>query len=74
VNVQIHSITLASFNYLSELTIQTDRPGGFSELFAKPLANVSTNITNANANGSKVVGFFNVAAVSSLGKRYTKKK
>ncbi len=73
VNVQIHSITLASYNYLDQLVTQTDRPGGFSELFAKPLANVSTNITNANTAGSAVVGFFNTAAVSSLGKRYVKK-
>ena len=73
IDVQIHSITYSSFNYLNELTIQTDRPGGFSELFSKPLANVSTNIKNTNVNGSKAVGFFNVAAVSRLGKRYKKK-
>jgi len=73
INVQIHSISYPSFNYLNEVTLQTDRPGGFSELFARPLANVSTNIVNANPNGSKAVGFFNVAAVSSLGKRYKKK-
>jgi hypothetical protein len=73
INVQIHSITYASFNFLNQLTIQTDRPGGFSELFARPLANVSTNIVNNNPNGSKAVGFFNVATVSSLGKRYKTK-
>ena len=39
-------------------------------LFATPLANVSTNIKNVNANGSKVLGFFNVAAVSVAGKRF----
>ncbi len=73
IDVQIHSITYASFNYLNELVIQTERPGGFAELFSKPLANVSTNIKNANPNGSKAIGFFNVAAVSRLGKRYKKK-
>jgi hypothetical protein len=73
VNVQIHSITYASFTYLDEVELQTNRPGGFSELFSRPLSNVSTNITNVNPNGSKAVGFFNVAAVSSLGKRYKKK-
>jgi hypothetical protein len=73
INVQIHSITYESFNYFNQLTLQTDRPGGFSELFSRPLSNVSTNITNVNPNGSKAVGFFNVAAVSSLGKRYKKK-
>ncbi len=69
-NVQIHSITLAAFNYLNEVAVQTDRPGGFQELFSKPLANVSTNIVNTSPSGSKVVGFFNVAAVSMAGKRY----
>lgn len=73
VNVQIHSITLAAFNYLNEVAVQTDRPGGFQELFAAPLANVSTNIRNTNPGGSAVLGFFNVSAVSSDGKRYKKK-
>lgn len=71
IQVQIHSVTPAAFTYLNEVSIQTDRPGGFQELFSTPLANVSTNIRNANPNGSKVVGFFNVAAVSAAGKRYT---
>jgi len=68
--VEINAVTEASFNFLNEMKIQTDRPGGFGELFATPLANVSTNITNANAKGSKVVGFFNVGAVSGLGRKF----
>jgi len=72
VMVEIHSITLQSFAYLRQLAEQTNRPGGFSELFSKPLANVSTNIVNPNPNGKKAVGFFNVAAVSSLGKKFKK--
>ena len=72
VNVQIQSITHAAFNYLNEVRIQTDRPGGFQELFSTPLANVSTNISNTKTNGTKALGFFNVAAVSSAGKRYKK--
>lgn len=71
-HVQIHSITEAAFTYLNEVSIQTNRPGGFQELFATPLANVSTNIFNDNPNGAKVVGFFNVSAVKSIGKRYVK--
>ncbi|CAN5387770.1 hypothetical protein BH09BAC3_BH09BAC3_14500 [soil metagenome] len=71
--VQIHSITAEAHSYLNLVSIQTDRPGGFQELFSTPLANVSTNISNLNKNGSKAVGFFNVSAVSSLGKRYIKK-
>lgn len=53
---------------MSEVKIQTDRPGGFSELFASPLSNVSTNIVNVSGN-RKVLGFFNTSAVSSAGKR-----
>jgi hypothetical protein len=69
--VEIHSITLAAFNYLQEVNIQTNRPGGFAELFARPIANVPTNIMNVNKNGKKAIGFFNVAAVSGLGKRFS---
>ncbi len=69
--VQIHSITEASFNYLKQVQVQTDRPGGFQELFSKPLSNVSTNINNVNPAGMKALGFFNVSAVSAMGKRYT---
>lgn len=70
VSVRIHAVTEAAFNFLNQVAIQTDRPGGFSELFSTPLANVSTNIRNTNANGSKVVGFFNVGAVSGLGRKF----
>lgn len=68
--VEIHSISLEAFNFLSEVAIQTNRPGGFSELFATPLSNVSTNISNKDPNGKPIIGFFNVAAVSALGKRF----
>ncbi len=69
VYVEIHSITYETFTYLNEVVIQTNRPGGFGELFSSPLSNVSTNVFNANPKGSKVVGFFNVASVSGLGKK-----
>jgi hypothetical protein len=67
--VEIHSITKPAFNFLNEVVIQTDRPGGFSEFFATPLANVGTNIENVRAAGPPAVGFFNTAAVSGNGKR-----
>jgi hypothetical protein len=70
VSVQIHAVTEAAFNFLNEVSIQTNRPGGFGELFSTPLANVSSNIRNTLANGSKVVGFFNVGAVSGLGRKF----
>lgn len=69
VYVEINSITESSFNYLLQVVSETNRPGGFGELFAAPLANVSTNITNVNDSGKKAVGFFNVAAVSGAGKK-----
>ena len=69
VHVEILSITKASFNFLNEVTIQTNRPGGFGELFASPIANVPTNIVNTNPKGSKAVGFFNVGAVTSDGEK-----
>jgi len=72
VYVEIHSITLAAFEYLTQVSQQTNRPGGFSELFARPIDNVSTNIFNDNPKGKKAVGFFNVAAVSGRGQRFKK--
>ena len=68
VYVEIHSITNEAFYFLNEVLIQTDRPGGFAELFATPLSNVATNITSENSD-TEVVGFFNVSAVSSKGKQ-----
>jgi hypothetical protein len=70
--VEIHSTTVAAFLYLNQVSVQTNRPGGFSELFSRPIENVSTNIANVNASGKKAVGFFNVAAVSGLGKKFPK--
>ena len=58
VYVEIHSITRLAFDYLGELRIQTNRPGGIAELFSTPLANVPTTINNENTKGSQVVVFF----------------
>jgi len=65
--VEIHSITNDAYVFLNELRIQTDRPGGFGELFATPLSNIPTNILNTNPSGAEVLGFFCVSAVSSNG-------
>lgn len=70
VYVEIHSLSEAGFDFLNEVIIQTDRPGGFGELFSTPLANVPTNLKNSNANGTKVVGFFNVAASNGFGRKF----
>ena len=69
VYVEIHSITNETFRFLNDVRIQTDRPGGFAELFAVPLSNVQTNINYLGNNQEIVVaGFFNVAAVRGAGK------
>lgn len=68
--VEMHSITEEAFDFLGQVAIQTNRPGGFAELFAQPLANVPTNIrVNGEIDNRLCVGFFNVAAVSAQGRR-----
>lgn len=69
--VEVHAINYDSYIFLNEVAIQTNRPGGFAELFAQPLANVTSNIVLASesAGGTEAIGFFNVSAVSSLGRR-----
>ena len=71
VYVELHSINYDSYTFLNEVAIQTDRPGGFGELFAQPLANVSSNILIADESSEavKAIGFFNLSAVSALGRR-----
>ncbi len=69
VYVEIHSIDIQGFRFLNELIVQTDRAGGFGALFAQPLANVATNIYNANENSEiQPTGFFQVSSVNGLGK------
>jgi hypothetical protein len=68
--VEIHSLSEAAFDFMVQVQIQTDRPGGFAELFSTPLANVSSNIESLTP-GKKAVGFFNVAAVSGLGRKFS---
>jgi len=67
--VEIHSLTNLAYSFLFEVSVQTNRPGGFAEIFAVPLANVSSNIVNVT-NGEVVSGFFSVSAVTSLGKKF----
>ncbi len=67
--VEIHSISEPAFEFLFNVQVQTNRPGGFGELFAQPLANVPTNIVSPNGATLQAQGFFNVAAVSFNGKK-----
>ena len=70
VYVELHSINNETYTFLNEVAIQTNRPGGFAELFAQPLANVSSNILIANESpeATKAIGFFNISAVSAMGR------
>ena len=71
VYVEILSVNNNAFTFLFEVAVQTDRPGGFAELFAQPLANVSTNIivNSETDQTTRAIGFFNVSAVSSKGRK-----
>ena len=71
VYVEIHSINNDTYTFLNEVAVQTDRPGGFAELFAQPLANVSSNIqvVDESPDDTPAIGFFNISAVSAKGKR-----
>ncbi|MEO9852186.1 MAG: DUF4249 domain-containing protein [Reichenbachiella sp.] len=66
--VEVHSITPAAHSFLSELRIQTDRPGGFAALFDTPLSNIPTNIENTTSD-ELVVGFFCMSSVEGNGNR-----
>ena len=66
--VEIHSISNEAFFFLNELSIQTDRPGGFAEFFSVPLANLPSNL-ESNYPENPVLGFFNMSAVSGKGNR-----
>ncbi|WP_439557184.1 DUF4249 domain-containing protein [Dyadobacter sp.] len=62
VGVELHSITNEAFEFLKQIREQANNGG----LFATPIANVRSNITNTNASGSKALGFFGASAVSRL--------
>ncbi len=68
VYVEIHSISNEAHFFFNQVIIETTREGGFAALFATPLANVSTNIVPSDPS-QRVAGFFNMAAVSSIGRR-----
>ena len=70
VHVEIHSITEEAYFFLS--ASRTQMTLGDATLFAEPPANVPTNIIPLNATEPRdqPVGFFNVAAVSELGRRF----
>lgn len=69
-NVEIHSLTTEAFFFFTEVQLQTQRDGGFDEIFTEPLENVVTNIQKVNPDNEEVVqGFFSVSAVQSNGRK-----
>ena len=70
--VEINSISLEAFYFLEQVQIQTNRQGGFGELFAVPLTNIESNIDASNQE--KVLGFFNISAVSGLRQQFTEER
>jgi len=68
--VEIQSITPEVQFFLQSAIEQTDREGGFGELFATPLANLPTNIFSDDPN-EKVVGIFCMSAAKGLGRTFT---
>lgn len=69
ITVQINSLTFEAFDFLSQARTQLTL--GDAGLFAEPPSNVPTNIIPLNPTDpeDEPVGFFNVSAVSSLGRR-----
>ncbi|MEM8908712.1 MAG: DUF4249 domain-containing protein [Bacteroidota bacterium] len=65
INVELHSISEDAFFYMEQTREQLTL--GDAAIFAEPPANVPTNISCSDSN-EKPQGFFNVAAVSTLGR------
>ncbi|MEM9819662.1 MAG: DUF4249 domain-containing protein [Bacteroidota bacterium] len=66
IHVEFHSITEEAFFYWERARIQLTL--GDAAIFAEPPANVPTNISSSNPDENPQ-GFFNVAAVSSFGRK-----
>lgn len=60
VGVELHSITYDAFEFLKQVSEQAANGG----LFATPIANVRSNVINADPKGPKALGFFSTSAVS----------
>ena len=62
IGVELHSITYEAFEFLKQVNEQGTNGG----LFATPIANVRSNIINADPKGPKALGFFSASAVSRM--------
>ena len=62
VGVELHSITNEAFYFLQQIVEQSANGG----LFATPIANIKSNVVNADPNGRKALGYFGASAVSRM--------
>jgi len=62
VGVELHSITNEAFYFLQQIVEQSSNGG----LFATPIANIKSNVVNADPNGRKALGYFGASAVSRM--------
>jgi hypothetical protein len=62
VGVELHSITNETFEFLKQVSEQAANGG----LFATPIANIRSNVTNTNPTGKKALGLFSGSAVSRM--------
>ena len=65
IRVEIHSMSIDGFNFMEIARDQISN--GNNGIFGLPLANTNGNISRTT-DGTKALGFFNIAAVSSLEK------
>ncbi len=65
--VEVWSLSPAAFFFLDEARTQIQN--GESQLFSLPVSNVRGNVVDA-ASGEPVIGFFNVAKVARIGRRF----
>jgi Domain of unknown function (DUF4249) len=69
--VDVYSISPETFYFFRIVQAQAQNAG----IFATPVSNTPSNITNRNANSTqKAIGFFNISAVSSVKKIIDKAK
>ncbi len=68
ISLEIHSLNSDAFMFLEQSLTQMTL--GDAGIFAEPPANVPTNIEtlNSNAPEDEAIGFFNISAVSTLGR------
>ncbi|WP_229254817.1 DUF4249 domain-containing protein [Dyadobacter linearis] len=62
IGVELHSITNEAFEFLKQIREQAGNGG----LFATPIANIRSNVVNANPAGPKALGFFGASAISRM--------